>query len=181
MDNLDIYLPDEDSHFFVEVLSKRLKAKKNETALDMGSGSGIIAQTLIDLGVKKKNLTLVDLNSYAIIHLKKYYQESKVIKSNLFSKVKGKYDIITFNPPYLPANKYDKEIDTTGGKKGDEAILKFLKKLKKHLKDKGICFLLTSSLTPMAKIEKQFKKLKVKKIATKKLFFEDLYIYKITP
>jgi methylase of polypeptide subunit release factors len=46
----------------------------------------------------------------------------------------------------------DKEsaLATTGGKQGDELILKFLKQAQKHLTKKGIILLVLSSLTPQS-------------------------------
>ena len=59
------------------------------------------------------------------------------ITSDLFDKIpkNKKFDIVAFNPPYLPEDKReDKEsqLTTTGGKKGNEITLRFLKKAK-HL------------------------------------------------
>lgn len=175
---MEIYSPAEDSYLLSNILSKFVK-NKDIKALDMGSGSGIQGETLINLGIEQRNITLVDINSNAIKHLKKTFPQSKVIKSNLFSKVKGKFDLVIFNPPYLPEDKFDKEKDTSGGKVGDETIIKFLKQLKKHLNNNGKCFLLTSSLTPMKNIKQEFKNYKTKIIAHKKLFFEELFVYEI--
>ena len=133
----EIYSPAEDSYFLSEVLKKNIKNYKINI-LDMGSGSGIQAQTLIDLGINPKNITLVDINPKSISFLKKKFSKSKIIKSNLFSNIKGKFELIVFNPPYLPEHKYDKQPDTSGGKKGSEIINKFLHrnvKLKSDFKD----------------------------------------------
>ena len=174
-----IYQPAEDSYFLSKVIKKHVK-DKNIKVLDVGSGSGIQSQTLINLGVNPNNITLTDINPNAVNHLKKNFPKSKIIKTDLFSKVKGKFDLVVFNPPYLPKNKFDKEKDTSGGKKGDETILRFLKQLKKHLRKNGKCLLLTSSLTPMSRIEKEFRSYKVNKIAGEKLFYEDLAVWEIS-
>ena len=50
--------------------------------------------------------------------------------SDLFSNIKGKFNTIIFNPPYLPEDEFkDKSLD--GGKKGYEIIEKFLNKVSK--------------------------------------------------
>ena len=177
-----VYNPEEDSYLLAESAKKyifKLKSK-NIKILDLGTGSGFQSKNLIDLGIKKENITASDIDSSALNEAKEL--GVKTIKSNLFSKIKEKYDLIIFNPPYLPEDKYDKRVDTAGGKKGDELILKFIKQLKNHLTKKGVCFLLTSSLTPEKNWKKiaRLEKLNVKKIASKKLFFEELYIWKIT-
>jgi len=175
---MQIYPPAEDSYLLSKVLKKYVN-KISMRALDMGSGSGILTETLIKLKINPKNVTLADINPNAIKQLKKSFPKSKTINSNLFEKVKGKFDLIVFNPPYLPDDKYDKQKDTSGGKKGDETILKFLKQLKNHLNKKGICLLLTSSLTPMNKIKEEFKSYKVKIISHRKIFYEELFVYEI--
>ena len=122
----------------------------------------------------------VDINTDALEEVKKLGVRTK--KSYLFNYLKRKvFDLITFNPPYLPESEFDNESDTTGGKNGDEVIIEFIKKLPKHLTISGRAFLLTSSLTPeknWKKIAKE-KELKINKIATKKIFFEELYIWEI--
>jgi len=180
-----MYQPEEDSFFLSEELAKYLKSlsekeKSKLKALDLGTGSGIQAENLIRLGIKKENILAADINEKAIEKAKKL--KIKIIKSDLFSKIEDKFDLIIFNPPYLPEIKFDKEKDITGGKKGDETILSFLKQVKSHLTKKGKIFLLLSSLTPAARIRTEIEKQKLisRKIAEKKLFFELLEIWLIS-
>ena len=181
-----IYEPSDDSYLLAEQLSKYVKDK---SVLDMGTGSGIQAETALKAGAK--SITAVDINKEVINALNLKYKKQKennikIIQSNLFSKVKGKFDVLIFNPPYLPRDKENREdkesqLVTTGGKKGDEIILKFLKQSKSHLNKEGIILLLLSSLTPKNRIIKLIKenKLKYTIISSKKLFFEQLEVWEI--
>jgi len=178
-----MYQPREDSYFLSEFLKeyfKKIKKNLNKkiTILDMGTGSAIQAETCAKF-IKKKNILCSDINSQAVKQARK--KGFKTIRSNLFSNIKERFDLIIFNPPYLSQDKYDKEKDTTGGGLGDETILNFLNQLPKHLNKNGKAFLLLSSLTPKNRIEKLLKKLKLKKkkLAEKKLFFETLEIWVI--
>ncbi len=167
-----MYQPQEDSIFFANFLKNyfsKLK-DKNIAYLDMGTGSGILAQTAKKAGIKI--ILAADIDRESLNHAKSY--GIKIIYSNLFSNIKQKFDIITFNVPYLPRHKYDKEKDTTGGKLGDEISLKFLNQAKKHLKPNGKIFLLISSHTPQKKIQKFNPAI----VAERKFFFEQLYILK---
>jgi release factor glutamine methyltransferase len=169
---MKIYQPSDDSYFFTNFLKKHLKKFKPKSYLDMGTGSGILTETTSKF-IDKKNILAVDINPSAVKLLKQ--KGFNAIKSNLFKKIKDKFDLITFNAPYLPLDKRepkDSQLATTGGKKGDEITVKFLKQAKKHLNKNGKIFLLISSLTPINKI----KKFNPKIVARKKQFFEQLLI-----
>lgn len=171
-DKMEIYQPAEDSHFFSDFLKKYLTKNKINSYLDMGSGSGVLAQTASEF-LGKENILTTDINPKSIKLLKQ--KNFKTIKSNLFEKIKGKFDLITFNAPYLPLDQRepkDSQIATTGGKRGDEISIKFLKQAKKHLNENGKILLLISSLTPINKI----KKFNTKIVARRKIFFEQLLI-----
>ena len=172
-----IYFPSEDSYFLSEFVKKYSKGKK---VLDMGSGSGIQAETAINS--KADSVLCADISQESISYLKS--KRLKAIKSNLFSKITGKFDLIIFNPPYLPLDKReDKESRkiTTGGKKGDEIILRFLKQSQKHLNKEGLILLLLSSLTPKNRINSTIKdkNLKFNLLDKKNLFMEYLEVWAI--
>jgi release factor glutamine methyltransferase len=175
-----MYNPREDSFFLSQILEKIFKNKnvKTKKFLDMGSGSGIQADTIAKF-TKKENITCIDIDPAVIKFLEK--KGFHTIYSDLFSNIKGKFDFIIFNPPYLPEHEHDKILDTTGGKKGYETILRFLIQAKLHLNKNGKIILLISSHTPRNKIfELLDSEYKYKKIAEKKLFFEKLEIYEIS-
>lgn len=175
-----MYSPKEDSFFLSKTIENFFKHKnlKGKKFLDMGSGSGIQAETLAKF-TEKRNIICADIDKEVIRHLKS--KGFNAINSNLFSKLKGKFDFIVFNPPYLPEHKYDKQPDTTGGKSGDETILRFLKQARQHLAQHGRIFLLLSSLTPRKRINNYLaENCKFKKLSEKKLFFEILEILLIS-
>ena len=98
----------------------------------------------------------------------------------MFENIKGKYNLIIFNPPYLPEESkepIDSKMATTGGKKGEEIILKFLEQAKNHLENNGKIFLLASSLTP--KIDFENFGYKSKEIGCERLFYEQLCVWEL--
>ncbi|MCX6748846.1 MAG: methyltransferase [Candidatus Pacearchaeota archaeon] len=175
-----MYQPREDSFLLASGVKKFLKKEKNKDIkiLDMGTGSAIQALTAREQGFD--NIVCADINQEAVNQARKLGFKS--IKTNLFSRVKDKFDLIMFNPPYLPEDKYDKQKDTTGGKLGDETILAFFKQASSHLTKDGKILLLVSSLTPQTRILKLLEKsnLKKKLLARQKLFFEHLEIFQIS-
>ena len=175
-----MYFPEKDSFFLVSCLKKYLKEKKDKRIkiLDMGSGTGIQAQTCKTLGFK--DILCADIDKESVKYLKE--KNFNAVYSNLFSNNKiKKFDLIIFNPPYLPEDKYDKEKDTTGGKKGYETILRFLKQAKSHLTKQGKILLLFSSLSHPEIIKKFAEKeeYKINLLDKTRIFFEELYVYEL--
>lgn len=173
----EIYPSSEDSFFMSEILQKEipilLKQNPELKFLEIGAGSGINLKTALNSGIKKINMFSCDINSNAVSHCKKL--GFNCIYSDLFGNIDGKFDLIVFNPPYLPEHKFDNEPDTTGGKKGSGVINKFLSQAKKHLEKNGKIILLTSSFTKRVNYTGYRKKL----LARKKLFFEEIYVWEI--
>ena len=171
----EIYEPAEDSYLLANVLKRYFSNNdKNLDFLEVGCGSGILIKTLLEIGVAKEKIQCVDINSEAITQCKNL--GINCFESNLFDKINKKFDVIIFNPPYLPEDKNEPQnsrLATTGGKKGSEVINKFLFDAKKHLREEGIIFLLTSSLTK----EIDFLDYEMTLLASKKLFFEELFVW----
>lgn len=173
-----IYQPAEDSYLMQNILKKEipklLKQNSKLKVLEIGCGSGVQLQTLKKL--KTKNIFACDINPEAVVHCRKL--GFHVVQSNLFSNVKDKFDLIIFNPPYLPRDEREpteSRVATTSGKNGSEIINKFLKQAKKHLTSDGKIFLLTSSLTKKI----QWQNFKKKKLAEEKLFFEKIWVWEL--
>ncbi len=165
-----LYKPSDDSFLIQEQVKKYAKGK----VLDMCTGTGILAETALK---KTKYVTAVDINKESVIHCKKL--GIKCIKSDLFKNVNGKFDLITFNPPYLPDDKVKLEdnLNYIGGKKGNEIIERFLSKAREHLKENGKILMVFSSLTPDVNTIIKKYNFKYKKLSEKKFFFEKLYVY----
>ncbi len=179
---MSIYQPSDDSYLLSEVLKEELpnlvEENPNLKVLEVGIGSGFQLETLFSLGIKKENLFGCDINPKAVEHCKKL--GFQCIKSNLFENVEGNYDIIIFNPPYLPLDKRepkDSKTATTGGKKGNEIIVRFLGEAKKHLNEDGKIYIVTSSFTDSIDFENLG--YNSKKVNSEKLFFEEVFVWKL--
>ena len=138
-------------------LVKSLEGKKTKPIkiLDLGTGSGCIIISLY-LELYKKMSVLADATDISIEALeiakknaKRHNIESKInfFKSNWFSNVKKKFDIIVSNPPYikkseiisLPTSvkKFDPKVSLCGGYDGLNAFRKIADKAKSYLKKDG--------------------------------------------
>jgi release factor glutamine methyltransferase len=174
----EVYEPREDSF----LLAGQVKKYAKGLVLDMGTGSGIQAKTAAKKKAVKSVLG-VDKNKKVIDHCKNSIKNKRIrfIESDLFSSVKGKFDTITFNPPYLPEDVKLKDMTIYGGKKGYEVVERFLNQVNDYLKPDGIILLLFSSLTKKDKVEEFIRNnlLEFKQLTKKHIFFEDLFVYSI--
>lgn len=166
-----IYEPLEDSFLLSKYVSKFARGK----VLDVGCGSGILIKAAL---TKSKDVIGIDIDNNAIEYCKK--QGLNVSKSDLFSNIKGKFDVIIFNPPYLPQDEI-KDLDLVGGKHGWELIERFFKNVGKHLNNEGEILILFSNLTNKRKVDSIIKESKFKfELLEEKAvgLMERLYVYR---
>lgn len=172
---MTVYEPQEDSYLLKDVVSGLdLEGKK---ALDMGTGSGLIALEMAKSGAKVK---ATDINPEALEKVERKASERGVeietVESDLFEEVQGEYDIIAFNPPYLPGEEGvgDEEI-WRGGKKGTEVAERFLEQVDEHLRDEGSAYLVLSSRSEHKELVDRFD---LEIVDSEKLWFEELFVVK---
>ena len=179
---MPIYEPAEDSYLMSRILKEQvpdlIEKNPNLKFLEIGAGSGIHLETAKSLGIKNENIFSSDIDKKSVSHCN--LLGFNCIHSDLFENIQGKYNILIFNPPYLPDDAREpksSKLATTGGKKGNEIILKFLEQAKDYLKIGGKIFLITSSLAE----DVHFEKLgyKAKEIGCENLFFERLCIWEL--
>ena len=160
------------------MLIKYVDKYSKGSVLDIGTGSGVLA---VEAAKKAKRVVGVDIDEKAVKYCKKNVKNKKIkfLKSNLFKNVKGRFDLIVFNPPYLPKDKDDKDIAHCGGKHGYEVIEKFLREVDDYLEPDGKILLLFSSLTNKEKVDEFVSEslLGFELLEEKSFFFEKLYVY----
>ena len=137
-----IYQPAEDSYLMSRILKEQLPdlLEKNPELKFLRNRSWFreyIFKQLIASGIKKENIFSSDINQDSVSHCN--ILGFNCVYSDLFENIKGKFDLIIFNPPYLPEDSEepeDSEIATTGGVKGNEIILRFLKEAKEYIEER---------------------------------------------
>ncbi|MFQ5475177.1 MAG: HemK2/MTQ2 family protein methyltransferase [Candidatus Nanoarchaeia archaeon] len=177
-----IYEPQEDSYLLLEALKKVVKP--DHLILDMGTGTGLLADAASKITDK---VVAVDINPESIDLCTKNHRKTGIIfkQSDLFENVNNKFDIIVFNPPYLPLDEDEPEdlrTATTGGKHGHEIIGRFMESASDYLVDDGKILLLFSTLTNKEKVEEAIKSnlFEFKNLSEQKISFENLFVYSIT-
>jgi len=178
------YSPAEDSYLMSRILKEQIpnwvKQNPNMKFLEIGAGSGIHLQTVLDSGIKKENIFSSDIDKKSVSHCN--LLGFHCIYSDLFANIRNKYDLIIFNPPYLPEDAREPKSsrkDTTAGKKGNEIILRFLQQAKSHLNKNGKIFLITSSLSE--DVDFVSMGYEAREIGCEKLFFERLCVWELKP
>ncbi len=185
----EVYEPSEDTFQLIEAL----KIKKDESILEIGTGCGIIA---LECSRRGSNVICTDINPYAIKFTKRNINHNhqmlkgniEVKQGNLFSIIKKdeQFDVVIFNPPYLPTQPEDKvkgsgwfDLATNGGIDGLSVITIFIKELHNHLKKNGRAYFVFSSLADRKKLEKTLKNsgLKFKVIISRRFDDELIEIY----
>lgn len=173
------YEPREDSF----LLQKYVKKLAKGIVLDVGTGSGIQALTAGE-NSKVNKVYAVDVDEEVIQHCKNAVKSEKIIflQSDLFQNIIIKFDIVIFNPPYLPQESDSRDIRLEGGKKGYEVIGRFLSQVNNYLIIKGCILLLFSSLTNKDKVIDLIEQnlFDYEELEKSHVFFEDLFVYKIT-
>lgn len=172
--NIDenVYYPEDDSLMFADFLLKYIK--KQKTMLEIGCGSGFLSILAAKMGLKVDS---VDINETALNNTRKNAEENNVslnvYKSDLFSNVNKKFDLIVFNPPYLKESDVDiylseEEKNTLAN---IDTVKRFLNNAKKYLNKKGKILVLLSDLSGI--------KLNGKIVKEQKLDWEKLFIFEL--
>ncbi|MGD2250927.1 MAG: methyltransferase [Candidatus Methanofastidiosia archaeon] len=179
----DVYGPREDTHFLLDTL-------KNEhlsgVGLEMGTGTGIIA---VHVSQKFDRITAADIDKKAVelaVHnsLLNNISNMHVVHSDLFTCIDDTFDVIIFNPPYVPCNEVctPGNVCYHGGDNGRKVLDAFIDQFPEYITPQGSVYLLQSSLCGIKKTynlvtQKGFEPCILR---TKPLFFEKLVIFKIT-
>ncbi|MEM3626215.1 MAG: methyltransferase [Candidatus Micrarchaeaceae archaeon] len=188
-----VYEPAEDSFMaadFIEAYMNTLPGSVD--VLDLGSGTGILGLTAAKTG-KARSVVFADINENAVALSEANYKRNisllpkacrcEFVKSDLFSNIGGRFDLIIFNAPYLRHSQLDilsgqiaKSWD--GGKEGIEVAVEFLEGAKGHLKDNGRIILVSSSAANLRKLKEKIAEMgyAVLKEEKEHFFFEDIVV-----
>ena len=148
--------PRPESELIIDYIKTLKFTKKDDIKiLDLGTGSGCLIITIVlELKkIKKINATAVDkckrALDLAVKNAIKFNINNQInfVKSNWFSKLKDKFDIIISNPPYIKSKEiqlldntvknFDPCIALDGGEDGLEAYKQIAKTSKKFLNNNG--------------------------------------------
>ena len=143
--DLDVYEPAEDSALLAGVALVHVDA--DDRVLDVGTGSGYVARRIAD--ATGAPVVGVDVNPHACRRARAGGVEA--VRGDLTRPFRDRaFDVVTFNPPYLPTDpdaEWDDWLETalSGGQSGREVIERFLDDVGRVLAPDGSAFLLVST------------------------------------
>ncbi|MDY7083116.1 MAG: HemK2/MTQ2 family protein methyltransferase [Halobacteria archaeon] len=177
-----VYPPSEDTYLLLDAALEEVK--DSDKILEVGTGSGVVAEELRE---KAKRVVATDINPYAVKEARE--KGLDVVRTNLCDAVCGKFDLVIFNPPYLPA---DEDRDDwmnralEGGETGREVVEEFLGDVERVLTDdndnnEGRILLVVSSLTEIEEVEKtaRAKGYSTERVAEDRYFFEEIVVLRL--
>ena len=154
--NSNVLIPRPDTETIVEEVLKTIPLNSSKNILDIGTGSGCIALSILRdrkecyvkaLDISKNALKVAKLNA-KIQHLE---NRIRFINSNIDKFCYGKYDIIISNPPYIKSlnikkldediRAYEPKLSLDGGNDGFSQIREVINKSSVLIKKKGKLFI----------------------------------------
>jgi len=174
----EVYSPAEDTY----LLLSAIVVDKGEKVLEMGCGSGIISMHMARAGAV---VTSVDVDERAVRATENSAKmnglDARVVQSDLFTDVSGKFDLIVFNPPYLRGDVQGQEdLCWAGGEDGVRLTDRFLRQARERLEPGGRVLLLISDDMDPSALEDALSGWRIETVASKTLFFEELRVLRLT-
>jgi release factor glutamine methyltransferase len=141
-----VYQPAEDSRLLAESVVEAVEP--GDRLLDVGTGSGFVAARAREAGA---DVAGSDINPYACRQARE--AGVPVVRGDLTTPFRsGVFDVVAFNPPYLPTDPRAEWSDwmesaLSGGSDGRAAVEPFLGDVGRVLAPGGAALLLVSTLT----------------------------------
>lgn len=174
----DVYPPSDDSFLLI----RSFDIHSGEKVLEIGCGSGIVSMhCAMNGGV----VTCGDINKKAVALTKKNMAlnslDATVVETDVYSDIKGKFDTIIFNLPYLPVKeKGDLALAWSGGDDGLGPLPNLISGARDHLLPDGRIIIVVSSLMDQDALLSALNGFKVRVLSDLPLFFEKLSVLEIS-
>jgi release factor glutamine methyltransferase len=148
-----VYVPEADTWLLLD--AARVEVKPGDRVLEVGTGSGLIAAEL----ARVTGVVATDINPHAAFCARE--KGIEVVQSDLFCGIRSTFDLILFNPPYLPTQPEERIDDwlehaLDGGLNGRVVIGRFSEQVGRVLAPGGRILLLISSLTGLPEVRDLF-------------------------
>ena len=149
-----VYAPAEDTFLIRD--AALAEVRPDDRVLEVGCGSGAVSAALLG---RAGSVAATDINPHAVRAARALGVET--VRTDLMAGVRGPFDLVLFNPPYLPTAPEERlddwlEYALDGGPTGRETIERFAADVGRVLAPFGRILLLVSSLTGPEEVRKLF-------------------------
>lgn len=150
-DPFQVYSPEADTTLLLS--AARAEVQHGDFVLEVGTGTGLIAAEM----AKVTRVVATDINPHAVFCA--HRTGIDVVQTDLFGGLRGPFDLVLFNPPYLPTQPEERmndwlEFALDGGASGRAIIDRFVDEVGRVLAPGGRILLLVSSLTGLPEVRK---------------------------
>lgn len=170
-----VYLPSDDTQLLIRVVS----SESGERCLEIGFGSGVVLSTLSERFVMAVGTEVMPL-SMAKEHRPSGGQIVLADGASCFRD--GAFDLVAFNPPYLPSEGIrDRTVD--GGRGGIEVPIRLLGEALRVVRPGGKVLVVLSDADDLEGFRSTANGAgaSVVEKLRKKLFYETLVVYEVSP
>ncbi|OGS42224.1 MAG: hypothetical protein A3K67_02485 [Euryarchaeota archaeon RBG_16_62_10] len=175
----EVYNPSDDSFLLLE----SVEVRPGQEFLEVGCGTGIVSLHAAKAGAR---VTAADISPHAVECTRRNAAKNglkmRVLESDLFEKVSGNFDVIAFNPPYLPGETRSTswvERAWSGGSEGSETTVRFMEQAWAHMSPGARAYLILSSVGGLLSVlQAASERYSSELIEERHMFFESIYAYR---
>jgi release factor glutamine methyltransferase len=175
----DVYEPREDSRLLAETAVA--VCDEDDKVLDLGAGTGFVGEFVMDS--VHSDVVCSDISRKSC--LRAYQTNKKTVQGDMLRHIHtNTFDVVLFNPPYLPAEDAVDDFDrrALSYNSSGNIIKRFIDEVHRILKHNGNALILVSSKTGINDVvnyseEKGFK---VNRMLSIRVFYEELVVLNIS-
>jgi len=173
----EVYPPSEDTYLLRDAAVE--EARSDDTALEVGTGSGVAADALKE---NAEEVVATDINPAAARAARE--RGVSAVRTDLVAALDASFDLVVFNPPYLPSTDETPEDAMSdalgGGETGRETAERFLDDAHRVLAPEGRVLLVASSLSGAEEFEER-DDYAVERVVSERYFFEEIVVLRLKP
>jgi len=178
-----VYPPAADTYLLLDTIT----IEPTDSVLDVGCGAGLATLVAASRALR---VVSIDISLLAVRNTSENLRKNglghnvTIVQSDLFIGLSNaaKFSMIMFNPPYLPEDDMNTEMDhaLVGGKDGSELTQRFVSEASSHITEDGILYVIVSTLEDTDAIIRTFNEhnFQVEQVNETPLFFEKIQVLK---
>jgi release factor glutamine methyltransferase len=172
----EVYRPSEDTYLLRDAALDELRP--DDDVLEVGTGSGVVAEAVAE-GARR--VVATDVNPDAVRAARD--RGVPAVRTDLVAGIGATFDLVLFNPPYLPDDERTPDDAMSralgGGETGREVADRFLDAVPRVLAPDGRVLLVASSLSGVEYFEER-DGYDAERVASERCFFEDIVVLRLS-